>query len=44
MAALPATLAVSLEVPLSGERGALPALERAQLLFNAAQSYLQPSV
>ncbi|HHS9610841.1 TPA: sugar phosphate isomerase/epimerase, partial [Klebsiella michiganensis] len=42
MAALPATLPVSIEVPLSGDRGALPALARAQLLFNAAQSYLRP--
>ena len=42
MAALPATLPVSVEVPLSGARGALPALARAQLLFNAAQSYLRP--
>lgn len=42
MAALPATLPVSIEVPLSGERGALPALTRAQLLFNTAQSYLRP--
>ena len=44
MAALPAALPVSLEVPLSGEQGALPALRRAQLLFNAAQTYLRPSV
>lgn len=42
MAALPATLPVSIEVPLSGARGALPPLARAQLLFNAAQSYLRP--
>ncbi|HCB1498684.1 TPA: sugar phosphate isomerase/epimerase [Klebsiella michiganensis] len=42
MAALPDTLPVSLEVPLSGDQGALPALTRAQLLFNAAQSYLRP--
>ena len=42
MSALPTTLPVSLEVPLSGAQGALPALNRAQLLFNAAQSYLRP--
>ncbi|WP_142501771.1 sugar phosphate isomerase/epimerase family protein [Klebsiella sp. 2680] len=42
MAALPPMLPVSIEVPLSGERGALPPLTRAQLLFNAAQSYLRP--
>ncbi|WP_434636034.1 sugar phosphate isomerase/epimerase family protein [Klebsiella sp. I138] len=41
MSALPATLPVSLEVPLSGAQGALPALNRARLLFNAAQSYLR---
>ena len=41
MAALPATLPVSLEVPLDGEQGALPPLQRAQLLFNAAQPYLR---
>lgn len=40
MSALPTTLPVSLEVPLSGAQGALPALNRARLLFNAAQSYL----
>lgn len=42
MSALPTTLPVSLEVPLSGDQGALPALTRAQLLFNAAQAYLRP--
>jgi hypothetical protein len=42
MSALPTTLPVSLEVPLSGAQGALPALNRARLLFNAAQSYLRP--
>ena len=42
MSALPTTLPVSLEVPLSGAQGALAALNRAQLLFNAAQSYLRP--
>ncbi|HAT1645194.1 TPA: TIM barrel protein [Raoultella planticola] len=41
MSALPTTLPVSLEVPLSGLQGALPALNRARLLFNAAQSYLR---
>jgi len=41
MSALPATLPVSLEVPLDGEQGALPPLQRAQLLFNAAQPYLR---
>lgn len=40
MAALPSTLPVSLEVPLAGAQGALPAQQRAQLLFNAAQSFL----
>ena len=40
MAALPPTLPVSLEVPLAGAQGALPAQQRAQLLFNAAQSFL----
>ena len=40
MAALPPTLPVSLEVPLAGTQGALPAQQRAQLLFNAAQSFL----
>lgn len=40
MAALPATLPVSVEVPLAGAQGALPAQQRAQLLFNAAQSFL----
>ena len=40
MSALPATLPVSLEVPLDGEQGALPPLQRAQLLFDAAQPYL----
>ncbi len=43
MSALPTTLPVSLEVPLSGAQGALPALNRARLLFNAAQSYLRPA-
>ncbi len=37
---LPATLPVSLEVPLDGEQGAIPPLQRAQLLFDAAQPYL----
>lgn len=41
MSALPATLPVSLEVPLDGEQGALPPLQRAQLLFDAAQPYLR---
>ena len=41
MSALPATLPVSLEVPLDGEQGALPPLQRAQVLFNAAQPYLR---
>ena len=41
MSALPATLPVSLEVPLDGEQGALPPLQRAQLLFTAAQPYLR---
>ncbi|RGA73966.1 sugar phosphate isomerase/epimerase, partial [Klebsiella pneumoniae] len=41
MSALPATLPVSLEVPLYGEQGALPPLQRAQLLFDAAQPYLR---
>ncbi|MDP1114662.1 hypothetical protein Q6270_27040, partial [Klebsiella pneumoniae] len=41
MSALPATLPVSLEVPLDGEPGALPPLQRAQLLFDAAQPYLR---
>ncbi|PCR44558.1 AP endonuclease, partial [Klebsiella pneumoniae] len=36
-----ATLPVSLEVPLDGEQGALPPLQRAQLLFDAAQPYLR---
>lgn len=40
MAALPPTLPVSLEVPLAGAQGAQPAQQRAQLLFNAAQSFL----
>lgn len=40
MSALPATLPVSLEVPLDGEQGALPPLQRAQLMFDAAQPYL----
>ena len=40
MAALPSMLPVSLEVPLAGAQGALPAQQRAQLLFNAAQSFL----
>ncbi|WP_052283872.1 sugar phosphate isomerase/epimerase family protein [Kluyvera genomosp. 1] len=40
MAALPATLPISVEVPLAGAQGALPAQQRAQLLFNAAQSFL----
>jgi len=40
LAALPATMPVSLEVPLAGSQGALPAQQRAQLLFNAAQSFL----
>lgn len=40
MAALPVTLPVSVEVPLAGAQGALPAQQRAQLLFNAAQSFL----
>ncbi len=40
MAALPSTLPVSLEVPLSGIQGAMPAKQRAQLLFNAALSFL----
>ena len=40
MAALPPMLPVSLEVPLAGAQGALPAQQRAQLLFNAAQSFL----
>lgn len=40
LAALPATLPISLEVPLDGAQGALPAQQRAQLLFNAAQSFL----
>lgn len=40
LAALPATLPVSVEVPLAGAQGALPAQQRAQLLFNAAQSFL----
>lgn len=40
LAALPATIPVSLEVPLAGAQGALPAQQRAQLLFNAAQSFL----
>ena len=40
MAALPPTLPVSLEVPLAGAQGALPAQQRAQLPFNAAQSFL----
>lgn len=40
MSALPATLPVSLEVPLDGEQGAIPPLQRAQLLFDAAQPYL----
>lgn len=44
MAALPADLPVSVEVPLSGKQGALPTEKRAQLLFNAAQAYLYPSV
>ncbi|MTH44703.1 sugar phosphate isomerase/epimerase family protein [Intestinirhabdus alba] len=43
MAALPAGLPVSVEVPLSGAQGALPASERARLLFNAARRYLQPT-
>ena len=40
LAALPPTLPVSLEVPLDGAQGALPAQQRAALLFNAAQSFL----
>ncbi|MEO3989737.1 sugar phosphate isomerase/epimerase family protein [Pseudocitrobacter cyperus] len=40
LAALPAALPVSIEVPLAGKQGALPAQRRAQLLFNAAQSFL----
>ena len=40
LAALPPTLPVSLEVPLDGVQGALPAQQRAALLFNAAQSFL----
>lgn len=40
MAALPASLPVSVEVPLAGPQGALPAQQRAKLLFNAAQSFL----
>lgn len=40
LAALPPTLPVSLEVPLDGDQGALPAQQRAALLFNAAQSFL----
>lgn len=40
LAALPPTIPVSLEVPLAGAQGALPAQQRAQLLFNAAQSFL----
>jgi hypothetical protein len=42
MTALPPTLPISLEVPLEGPQGALPPLQRAQILFNAAQSYLRP--
>ncbi|WP_368300387.1 sugar phosphate isomerase/epimerase family protein [Kluyvera sichuanensis] len=40
LAALPPTIPVSVEVPLAGAQGALPAQQRAQLLFNAAQSFL----
>lgn len=40
LAALPATLPISLEVPLAGSQGTLPAQQRAQQLFNAAQSFL----
>ena len=40
LAALPPTIPVSLEVPLAGAQGALPAQQRAQLLFNATQSFL----
>lgn len=40
MAALPASLPISLEVPLAGAQGALSAQQRAQRLFNAAQSFL----
>ena len=40
LAALPSTIPVSVEVPLAGAQGALPAQQRAQLLFNAAQSFL----
>ncbi|HDT6544308.1 TPA: sugar phosphate isomerase/epimerase [Kluyvera ascorbata] len=40
LTALPPTLPVSLEVPLDGAQGALPAQQRAALLFNAAQSFL----
>ena len=42
MTALPPTLPISLEVPLEGPQGALPPLQRAQILFNAAQSYRRP--
>ncbi|CBG87257.1 sugar phosphate isomerase/epimerase family protein [Citrobacter rodentium] len=40
LAALPSALPISVEVPLAGPQGALPAQQRAQLLFNAAQSFL----
>ncbi|MGZ0750706.1 sugar phosphate isomerase/epimerase family protein [Kluyvera sichuanensis] len=40
LAALPPTIPVSVEVPLAGAQGALPAQQRAQLLFNAAHSFL----
>lgn len=40
LAVLPPTIPVSVEVPLAGAQGALPAQQRAQLLFNAAQSFL----